>query len=124
MIQQVKQLFVMFCCLFIPGVLLGQDCPVKNCAKELLGRRNLEAIQIMGNPPVIDGHLSESIWKETPVADRFVQQSPDSGVESVLKTEARVLFDDHAVYIGMYMYEDPKSIVAPFVRRDDETSCD
>ncbi|MGH7929344.1 MAG: hypothetical protein ACREQV_16265, partial [Candidatus Binatia bacterium] len=66
----------------------------------------------------VDGHLNEPAWKNAPVASDFVQQVPLSG-EPGLKTEARVLVAQEAVFVGAVLYDAPQSIVARLGRRDE-----
>jgi hypothetical protein len=100
-------------------------CPTHRCAETLLGVRTLRAERITGAPPVIDGRLDEETWSKAPIASRLVQTVPDAGAEATLRTEARVLYDDHALYVGIRLFDpEPRTIVAPLVRRDDETTCD
>lgn len=107
------------------GVSRAANCPTGNCAEELFARRTLKATRIAGSAPVIDGRLDEAEWARATIATRFIQSSPYAGAESTLQTEARVLYDQDALYIGMRMHEsNPGMIVAPLVRRDDETNCD
>lgn len=100
-------------------------CPTHRCAEALLGVRTLQAVRITGTPPAIDGRLDEAVWSTAPAASRLVQAVPDAGAEATLRTEARVLYDDRALYVGIRLLDpEPATIVAPFVRRDDETTCD
>jgi len=94
-------------------------------ASAILEHRNLQAVRITATPPVIDGRLDESVWSTAPVATDFVQSSPRPATLASLKSEARVLMDDDALYIGVTYYDpDPRKIQAPLARRDDETTSD
>ena len=89
--------------------------------------RTLAAAPVAGSvpPPVIDGRLDDPIWQTAQVAADFVQLEPDPGAPATERTEARVAFDDRAIYVAMRMYDsDPAAIRAEFVRRDEgsETS--
>lgn len=69
----------------------------------------------------LDGRLDEPVWKEAPPATGLLQIEPDPGAPAAGHTEARVVFDEDAVYVAMRMYDPaPDSIVGPFLRRDDE----
>ncbi len=69
--------------------------------------------------PVIDGHLEETLWDQAEVATGFVQSRPSPGAPATLRTEARILYDDEAIYVGMRMYDDaPHLIAAQLSRRD------
>src|SRR2546423_425883 len=68
----------------------------------------------------IDGRLDEAAWaRATPITD-FHQQQPNEGAAPSEKTEVRVLFDDHALYVGARMYDalGKRGIRAPVSRRD------
>jgi len=82
-------------------------------------------VRISGAAPVIDGRLDEPAWREAPVATGFTQNRPRPGAPSSLRSEARVLVDDEAIYIGLsYFDPEPAKIQAPLARRDDETISD
>lgn len=71
-------------------------------------------------PPRLDGVLDDSCWVYAPVADGFVQQSPEPGKATRHSTEVRVLFDDAAVYIGIRLNDpSPDSILQQLSARDD-----
>jgi Domain of unknown function (DUF1083). len=82
-------------------------------------RLTIAASRITNGPPTIDGRLDEAVWQAAPIAADFVQQRPNPGAQATERTEARVLYDDDAVYIGMRMYtDDPASIATAIARRD------
>lgn len=87
--------------------------------------RALAAARLTGTPPTIDGRLDEAIWTHAPVARGFVQWGPHPGAPARWRTEARVAYDERAVYVAMRMYDPrPDSILAPERERDDETGSD
>ncbi|HEV7504665.1 MAG TPA: DUF5916 domain-containing protein [Thermoanaerobaculia bacterium] len=117
----------------LAGLLLGafaargqtSPCPTEGCDPALLARRSLTAVRISGAPPAIDGRLDEPAWSEAPVATGFTQNRPRPGAPSALRSEARVLVDDEAIYVGLtYFDSEPAKIQAPLARRDDETISD
>ena len=71
--------------------------------------RSLLAIKTPA-PPRIDGSLTDSIWKSVPEATGFITNTPVYGKPSKVKTSVKVLYDDAAIYIGAYLYEDPALI--------------
>jgi len=81
--------------------------------------KSLQAVKISGTPR-IDGSLSDSVWKNVPEATGFVTNTPVYGKPSKLKTSVKVLYDDAAIYIGAYLYEDPALIRRQFTTRDNE----
>ncbi|HJR62741.1 MAG TPA: DUF5916 domain-containing protein [Gemmatimonadaceae bacterium] len=67
----------------------------------------------------IDGRLDEASWQAAPVADQFLQTRPNPAAPPTQRTEARVLYDDDAIYVGMRLYDSaPDSVVATLGRRD------
>src|SRR5256714_8353821 len=77
----------------------------------LIGKRDVSA-------PRIDGRLDDPVWAAAPIATDFTQNYPRGGVPATRRTEARVVFVDDAMYVGMRAYDSPDSIVAPLMRRD------
>jgi hypothetical protein len=69
--------------------------------------------------PAVDGRLDDPAWAAADVATNFVQFTPRPGSPSVQRTEARVVYTEDALYVGMWMYDTaPDSIQAPLARRD------
>lgn len=75
--------------------------------------------------PVIDGTVSDSMWKNAaPVLD-FTQFDPDEGALPTEVTSVRVLYDDHALYVGVICYDShPAQIVQQLTRRDRASEAD
>ena len=53
----------------------------------------------------IDGRLDEASWSAAPVVSGFTQVDPEEGQRGSELTEARVLFDDEALYIGGRLHD-------------------
>lgn len=70
--------------------------------------------------PVIDGELNDEVWKSAPIATDFIQNFPVFGAPASVRTEVKVLYDDDAVYIGAYLYDDPAQIRKQLTARDNE----
>ena len=101
------------------------ECPRPDCDPALVARRSLAVHRLSGPPPAIDGRLDEPAWNEAPVATGFVQASPRPAAPASLRSEARVLVDEEAIYFGFrYFDPEPAKILAPLARRDDETISD
>jgi hypothetical protein len=67
----------------------------------------------------IDGRLDEAAWAAAGVADGFTESYPNPRAPARARTEARILFDEAAVYVGVRMYDArPDSIAAQLARRD------
>jgi uncharacterized protein DUF5916/cellulose/xylan binding protein with CBM9 domain len=70
-------------------------------------------------PPRIDGVLDEEAWKEALVIDDFTQQLPEDRVPPTERTEARILYDDDNLYLGIRLYDrEPSRILARTLARD------
>ena len=68
----------------------------------------------------IDGRPDESPWLSTDVAREFVAFEPVAGGPARLATEARVLYDENAIYVAMRGFDTASdSIVGKLARRDD-----
>ena len=62
--------------------------------------------------PVIDGHLDDDAWKSGEVLTNFVQRELHEGEPVSERTEARILTDGQALYIGVWMFDhEPAGIV-------------
>ena len=73
----------------------------------------------------LDGDLSDPAWREAGVIVDFVQREPMEGAPPSFRTEARVLFDDVAIYVGVRAYDsDPGRILAFLTRRDTDSASD
>ena len=91
----------------------GQESPPRQPAGATLAAARAEG-EIR-----LDGLLDEAAWERAPVAREFTQSYPDPGAAPTQRTEARVLYDDLHLYVGVRMYDDsPDSIAAPLARRD------
>jgi len=69
----------------------------------------------------IDGNLNEPAWKNAEAATDFVMFYPGNGdlEPTNQKTIVKVLYDNKAIYIGAYMYDDkPNTIHKQFADRD------
>jgi hypothetical protein len=79
----------------------------------------------LGEPVMIDGRLSESVWKEAQSLGQLLQKNPNEGKDASESTEVRIAYDDAALYIGARMYDrEPKRIVRELGRRDASSNSD
>ncbi len=86
---------------------------------------SMTAVRLDSNAIHIDGRLSEPVWRSAPPATDFTQTKPNPGAPATQRTEARVLYSNDAIYIGVRMYDThPDSIVAQLGRRDDDVYSD
>lgn len=82
--------------------------------------KTMQAIKITHAPPHIDGSLDDTAWKELPVATDFIQNFPSFGLAASQKTEVKIAYDNFAIYIGAYLYDDPALIRKQITARDEE----
>jgi len=76
-------------------------------------------------PPVIDGRADDAAWADAPVIDQFLEYEPTTGATPRFRTEARVLYDDRALYVRVRMFDPaPDSILPLLARRDVRTPSD
>jgi hypothetical protein len=75
-------------------------------------------------PVVVDGVLSESVWRRPGVTD-FKQKRPFEGSPPSQKTEVWVAYDGEAVYVAARMHDTaPDSIMQVLGRRDQDLTAD
>ena len=51
------------------------------------------------NSPKIDGIISDSCWKNLPIASNFTVSEPVYGAKPAASTKVKVLYDNRAIYI-------------------------
>lgn len=72
-------------------------------------------------PPTIDGRLDEPIWHTAAIASGFVQRTPRGGATASQRTEVRVAYDRHTIYVGVRNFDTaPDSIAQQLGRRDSD----
>jgi len=72
----------------------------------------------------VDGRLDEEAWAGAEVASDFFQFEPAEGAPASRRTEVRVLYGAHALYVGAVLYDDPDRIRRPLTRRDEVGDAD
>ncbi|WP_052184147.1 DUF5916 domain-containing protein [Psychroserpens sp. Hel_I_66] len=72
-------------------------------------------------PPKIDGILDDLVWETAQEAKGFTQFKPDAGVKDSLenRTIVKMTYDDKAIYVAAYLYDDPSKIMSQLTSRDD-----
>ena len=77
------------------------------------------------SPVVIDGNFDEAVWRDAPVVGDFVQREPTEGAAPTERTEARVAYDDQAVYVAVRAFDrEPAGIKGMLTRRDERSPSD
>jgi len=83
--------------------------------------RRLAATRAAG-PIALDGRLDEASWAAAPVAKDFVQNDPREGQPATYDTEVKLLYDDRALYIGVFARDpEPGQIIVNELRKDFNT---
>ncbi len=59
----------------------------------------------VGVPPRIDGRLDDEVWQLAAPLTDFRQRVPDTGAPASESTEARLLYDDQYLYIGIRCFD-------------------
>jgi len=86
---------------------------------EVAALRSYRVTPVLGPGPVIDGRLDEGVWSRAESASGFIQVTPVSGAPATERTEAWIVYDEHAIYVGFRLHDSrPDSIVARLGRRD------
>lgn len=91
--------------------------------------KSLQARRIQG-PITLDGRLEEESWATAPAASGFTTEWPVRGQPARQRTEVKVLYDDHFVYVGARMFHDPAleggraRIIRRLHRRDQDSQAD
>src|SRR5262245_31841637 len=76
-------------------------------------------------PPVIDGRLDDAAWLLAHRDASFRQNFPNQGAPASEHTELYVVYDDHALYLGVRCHDrEPQKIIEWLTRRDRETAAD
>lgn len=93
--------------------------PVKGFDKKEIQAKRVK------HKPKIDGVLDDSIWDNIPIATGFVQLDPDNGTPSNYKTQARFIYTDNSLIVGVMMYDpDPSKILKELSKRDEVNNTD
>ena len=83
--------------------------------------KRLSAVRAIG-AITLDGALDEPAWSEAPIANGFIQNDPREGSRPTYDTEVRVLYDDDALYFGVFAQdEEPDSIIVSDLKKDYNT---
>ncbi|HET8649318.1 MAG TPA: DUF5916 domain-containing protein [Gemmatimonadales bacterium] len=76
-------------------------------------------------PPVIDGRDTDPVWQHAAVITQFQESRPSEGAAPKFRTEARVAYDAHNLYVFVRAFDPhPDSVVGLLSRRDDLTASD
>lgn len=67
----------------------------------------------------LDGHLGDAAWQAAPPFHDLIQLFPEEGQRPSQRTDVKVLFDEHTLFVGVRCYDtSPSEVVRPLARRD------
>ncbi len=108
-----------FLCLFLLCRLAQASPQVKERQAGAPGPLRTASASRVDHPPKLDGTLDDPLWQQAVPTNNFLQREPFEGQVPTEKTEVRILYDKHEVYLGILCFDsDPKGIVATELRRD------
>ena len=81
--------------------------------------KNLYVAKRVIQVPDIDGFIGEDAWDNAELDSLNMQYAPFNSKKVSKKTMFRILYDDKALYIAAYLYDNPDSIRSSLGRRDD-----
>ncbi len=104
-------------CLTTANVGMADDDTKIDYATARLERR-LQAVRAAGEI-TLDGVLDEPAWLDAPIASNFIQNDPREGEPATFDTEVRILYDDEALYFGVFAKDDdPAAIIVNDLKKD------
>jgi hypothetical protein len=100
--------------------------PTASAANERRAVVAVEAVAVPATSPIVlDGKLNEEIWQQAPAIEEFIQRDPAEGRPATMRTEARVAYDDNALYVAVRAHDsDASKIVGILTRRDQRSPSD
>lgn len=75
----------------------GQTVPIRQERPQV---QSIVAVRAT-DPVKLDGRLDERTWTQAIPGTGFTQRDPDPGQPSHERTDVRVVYDDHALYVGI-----------------------
>ena len=83
--------------------------------------RNVSMVRTSA-PIALDGVLDEAAWATAPVVRGFIQNDPNEGAAASFDTDVRVLYDNEAIYFGVFAKDDdPAGIIVSDLKKDFNT---
>jgi hypothetical protein len=86
----------------------------------------IDAIAVPVTSPItLDGHITEPVWGQAVSINEFVQRQPAEGERPSQRTDARIAYDDHALFVAVRAYDtEAHRIVGMLTRRDQASPSD
>ena len=83
-------------------------------------RPSIYALKMNGEESItLDGSLNEIIWQQASIATGFTQRTPNDGEPATEKTEARVIYTNDAVFVGIKAFDSAIDSAAKTLFRKD-----
>jgi len=75
--------------------------------------------QHTNDPITVDGVLDELVWQDAVPATGFIQREPYQGQKATERTEIRILYDNEAIYFGVWAYDrEPEKLIINHLEQD------
>ena len=85
--------------------------------------RTITAVRLApGESITLDGSLSHPAWARAPVWQRFIEKDPRNGAEPPQETRVQVLFDEHALYVGITALDSRPALIRDLPVRYDQVN--
>lgn len=81
-------------------------------------KRVFTTSKISSEAPLINGHLDDNAWSNSPWQENFIQQVPSEGAEPTQRTKVNITYDHDNIYVGIFCYDKPENVRQIFTRRD------
>ena len=81
-------------------------------------KANPVKLTLFSKPPVIDGKLDDEVWQTAVVLKDFYQIQPGDNLIPQNRTEVRLGYDPHFLYIAFHCFDDPSKVRANIPKRD------
>jgi len=101
--------------------------PVRGAVDGAAGRGGRPPLQIQraSSKISVDGVLDEAAWPAAPKQGSFTQRFPKDGAKPDVETQFSVLYDDEALYVGVWADDpEPMRIRRTLSRRDLDINAD
>lgn len=102
--------------LFFSALISG---PFLSAQEATLATKRVYSIQRTDEKLVIDGKMNESVWANAAVAEQFYRSWPNPGTPATYRTEVKLAYDNHAIYVAFQCYAPHRdSILSRVTKRD------
>jgi hypothetical protein len=83
---------------------------------------HLAALRV-SEAPLLDGRLDDSVWRDAPASDAFIEKYPVPGRPAPERTVVRVVYDARDLFVGIDC-DQAGGVIARLTRRDREVDAD